>query len=1011
MRKSFFILLVSIFFLTKNGVAQQYRFHHYRVEQGLPSDVIKAVTQDSLGFFWIATDDGLVKYDGVRFITYKDAVPGQYVKGFLHTKDGKLLAFGDLNAIEIINQIDTVVFKSFLRGERFLSDSTLYFPKAMYEDRNGNIWFAEPKSVVKYDGKSLQRYDFGEENRSSVFVRSFSFFEDKQGSLYVTAYNGNLFKLRSNGDKFLRVENIILSDNISGALRFGNKLLLAARSGLLVSEISNGKFSEAKNIMPVGQVSHLLLAPDSSIYVSTYNEDLYRIRFTPNLQSENLFHDFNGINSSFVSRENDVWVSTDKGLILVQKNLFVLSDLSSQSHFIEGIAFDKKNNKLYYCDKEVLTELNQTPSGEGAGKVIDQNQNHYFQSLAFDGENLWASSRWEVFVYKDSKIYKKLDFSSDGNFVHDLFLDSGKKIWLSQAGTSKVKMIDQSFNITTYEVEGLNLKDINVIREGTEGMYLASSGTNGYLYFKGSNENRFHNISLPIPFLSGTDFNVSDFAIDNQNRLWLATTDGLLKFDHATISKVEFEPEFHGYPVTSVEILDADNILFSNSFGLFRYNLKSNEYWLYDENTGLPSNTITDHGIFVNEDKKVWIGSSFGLAHASGSLLEDKVTRKPFVIETRVNGVATRFNSGVTAPYGSFITLKFSPISFPENRINLQWRYSNDSQWHPVQNQQLELSNLSHGRYKIYFRAKKNTGYSWSDENSVEVSVTPPYWKKTEFVISVLLLVSLIAWASYAISAFIMNKRKLYLEGQINERTHELRIANEELKQRNAELDRFVYSASHDLSAPLKSILGLIRVAKMDKPSEVHKEYLDMMERSVNKLELFILEVVTYSRNARMPLKFESFDFKSFVKGLLQDHEYSDNFKRINFIIENHLNGNIVSDVTRMKIIMNNLLSNAIKFHWVGDGREPFVRISIWELNKTYLLKVTDNGRGIPENHIRRIFEMFYRATEEAQGSGLGLYILKESVLKLGGTVEAESQFEQGTSFTIKLPVPEGVEL
>jgi signal transduction histidine kinase len=153
-----------------------------------------------------------------------------------------------------------------------------------------------------------------------------------------------------------------------------------------------------------------------------------------------------------------------------------------------------------------------------------------------------------------------------------------------------------------------------------------------------------------------------------------------------------------------------------------------------------------------------------------------------------------------------------------------------------------------------------------------------------------------------------------------------------------------------------------------------------------------------------MPVKLEAFNFKEFVEGLLQDHEYSQNFKHIKFLIEDHLPGPIVSDLTRMKIILNNLLSNAIKFHWIDNCRDPYIRITARKEDGEYELRVQDNGRGIKDEHLSRIFEMFYRATDDAQGSGLGLYILKESVVKLGGTVQAVSAVEVGTTFIIRLP-------
>src|SRR5687768_4764530 len=179
--------LILLFVFVQAAYAQDYRFRQYRVEQGLPSDVVKALSQDSKGFIWIATDDGLVKYDGLKFTTYRSALRSQYVKGFLQTRDGRLLVIGDLDLVEIQNRIDTVIFKTLLRGARTAADSTIWYPKSLFEDQHGGVWLAESKSVVRLVDGKMKRYDFGDENHSSVFIRSFNFFEDSQRNLFTVS--------------------------------------------------------------------------------------------------------------------------------------------------------------------------------------------------------------------------------------------------------------------------------------------------------------------------------------------------------------------------------------------------------------------------------------------------------------------------------------------------------------------------------------------------------------------------------------------------------------------------------------------------------------------------------------------------------------------------------------------------------------------------------------------------------------------------------------------------------
>lgn len=273
-----------------------------------------------------------------------------------------------------------------------------------------------------------------------------------------------------------------------------------------------------------------------------------------------------------------------------------------------------------------------------------------------------------------------------------------------------------------------------------------------------------------------------------------------------------------------------------------------------------------------------------------------------------------------------------------------------------------------------------------------------------DIILPGLLFLIFVSLGSYGLGMNIRDKRKKILEKLVRKRTRELEKTNEELKLRNSELDRFVYSASHDLSSPLKSILGLINVAKLENPGADQLKYLNMMQTSVNKLESFIEEVIQYSRNARLAIRYESYQFKTFTADILQSYQYIINYDRISFEIEDNTGQPITTDGMRLKIILNNLISNAIKFHRIGGDIKPVIRIKRSIASNCDVISIQDNGRGIQSEFTERIFEMFFRGTEEIPGSGLGLYILKEIVSRLDGKINVKSQLGKGTTFTIILP-------
>ncbi|MBL7857302.1 MAG: GHKL domain-containing protein [Cyclobacteriaceae bacterium] len=998
-----FILIYA--FSISSVCAQEYRFRLYRVEQGLPNDVVKAVAQDSLGFVWIATDDGLVKYDGQRFTTYKAAFRSQYTKAFLNTRSGRLLAIGDLDLIEIRNQVDTVIFKTVLAGARTFSDSAIWYPKSIYEDRSANIWLGEPQSAIRYDGKSMKRFDFGAENRSPVFIRSFSFFEDDNENLFAVSYRGKVFRLDKRRDEFVALEHELPAD-CAHVLFDQHKLYVATGTGVYEATIDDGDIRNVRQLLPVKQASYLLTSPDGALWVGTFDDDLYQVNRDSEVTWKALGYSFKGINSIYQSNEGDLWTSTDKGMVLVQSNLFELADPLSQAQFIEGIAEDATLNRIYFCNKETIVQLESSkPDGPLRRTVIYDDRNAYFQSLQVSKRGLWASSIYEVMLFSEGKLFRKWDFSSEGNFVHDIFLDSRQQLWGCQAGNANVIMINDSLRVKRYPIPSNKQNEVTLVREGPNGLYVAASGPDKYLFFKPHTGDSFRDISLPIKFSIAGDFTINDFAVQQNNVVWIASTEGLIRFGHQKIERIDLGETFTAISVSSIEILDERNIIFSNSHGLFRYDLVSNEYWLYDENSGLPSNTITGRGIFIDHKKQLWIGTSYGLARTAQSIIQNKQTTKPHCIEARVNGEGVRFIRGVQASYGAFIHLQFSSITFPENKINLQWKMQGDTLWHAMRNHQLSFTDLWPGEYNVLVRAKKNTGLDWSEPTMVSLLIAKPYWLRIEFIFFLITIILIIAWASYSVTSRLLNKRKVQLERLIEKRTTDVQRANNELMQRNAELDRFVYSASHDLSAPLKSVLGLIAVSRMENPGEQHEQYLTMMEGSVRKLEDFIRDVVSYSRNTRMPVKNEAVDFSELIQSLLNDQQYAPNFSRIDFQVEDTTGSKMVTDVMRLKIVLNNLISNAIKFHWL-ERENPFVKIKLMRQGNAYSITVQDNGQGIDEAHTAHVFEMFYRASESAQGSGLGLYILKETVLKMSGKVSVKSKIGEGTTFTVMLPVP-----
>jgi signal transduction histidine kinase len=254
-----------------------------------------------------------------------------------------------------------------------------------------------------------------------------------------------------------------------------------------------------------------------------------------------------------------------------------------------------------------------------------------------------------------------------------------------------------------------------------------------------------------------------------------------------------------------------------------------------------------------------------------------------------------------------------------------------------------------------------------------------------------------------------MESRRLVTELKLRDQNEELIKTNDLLRKINMELDNFVYSVSHNLRAPLMSVLGLVTIARMeDRKTEqaqakTSDNLVNMIEHSIHRLDDTLKEILDYSRNARTETSVAEVQLEGIFNDTLERLKYLKGFDRIEKQIRIDGDVPIYSDIYRLSIIFQNLISNSIKYQDV-EKMKSFIRVEADVTSKEIRIQFSDNGMGIREEYLPKIFSMFFRATERSEGAGLGLYIVKESVEKLGGEISLDSTYDEGTTFNIRLP-------
>ncbi len=280
----------------------------------------------------------------------------------------------------------------------------------------------------------------------------------------------------------------------------------------------------------------------------------------------------------------------------------------------------------------------------------------------------------------------------------------------------------------------------------------------------------------------------------------------------------------------------------------------------------------------------------------------------------------------------------------------------------------------------------------WYNLNLVQREVVPAAYARIYLTINFL-------------ASFVTGMIIIYYLIDINRQSElDLLRKNEMLIKANEELDQFAYRVSHDLRAPLSSILGLINLYGLSPAAEEKQHIISLISGRVKKLDEFIRDILHHSRNMRLEVNTDAVQLHSLVHDVLSQINHMKDFGKQK--IENQIPKDFVvlTDRSRMQIVLSNLISNAVKYYDPAKP-EPFIRIYAEKQTTHWRLTITDNGIGIEESHLDKLFNMFYRAHAYGEGSGLGLYIVKEICHKMGGSVSVQSKYGEGSMFTVTLPL------
>lgn len=252
-------------------------------------------------------------------------------------------------------------------------------------------------------------------------------------------------------------------------------------------------------------------------------------------------------------------------------------------------------------------------------------------------------------------------------------------------------------------------------------------------------------------------------------------------------------------------------------------------------------------------------------------------------------------------------------------------------------------------------------------------------------------------WNSDEISIAINDAVKLHDNRQ------EIARKNQSLQTAYNELDKFVYSVSHDLRSPLMSILGIANLAELDVDDEKSLEYFRSIKGMVEKLDGYIHQIIGHYKGANGGAFSDKIEFETLINEIIESIKFHPNAQGVEFLVTVNQGVIFISNQMNIKTILSNLISNAFKYQRTNEPNKK-VEIDVGIANNLATVSVKDNGVGIKEDKLEEVFNMFYRAKQDDTGTGIGLFIVKEAIDKLDGKIDLKSTFGEGTEVTLKIP-------
>lgn len=1029
--KSFYCLIISLS-IHLCGYAilpTQFHFRHYNIENGVSSNNISTLFQDQKGYIWIGTENGLNRFDGNQFTLYQKNNPlysnfhANSINTICETTDKKLW-LGTDNGVFIYNQVKDT-FTPFVKQTSDKTSITSWITHII-QDKAGNIWIATHKQgIFLFNTQTDKLTQFEIPQNDNIVTRILN---DEQNNIWLSGpYQlcklnkvNNTFETYAIEEKTESIYSMALWEDSSNHIWIGtwDKGLwkLDPRTKQVEKYLTGEKGKGILHIHSILEYSPELLLIGSDDGLTIFNPVTHESFLYDNYgDSEKSLSD-KFIYPILKDREGGVWIGTYyNGISYLPPYCGQFNGYSESSdipyfnsRIISRFCEDENGNIWIASDDSGLSCFNPSTM-----QFIDFNgreklNKHNLHALCIVGKDLWIGTYGDGIQVLNAQTGKIKNYNTtnglDENSIYSIFKDSQGQIWTgSMNGICQYDAQKQRFTPIKY----LEALVIEIAEDAKGNLWIATQGKGLFRYSPQKNK-EWEKYGLEKGFNSLT---VNHLCINKDNEIWAATSEGLYLYNPL---KDIFTYQPLRLPNECINaILEGEDCLWlTTAKGLVKYTPATQETQIFTKSDGLQSEAFIMASALKTRNGEFYIGSINGFNTFYPHQLKLN-TQKPNVvltsleifnqkIDTQKDGTLPEAIDHLKEIHLSYkdnvITLNYAALSYCTPQKN-QYAYmleGFDKGWNYVGSQHsTTYTNLPAGTYTFRVKASNNDNI-WNEEGtSIRIIVHPPFYLSLPFKIGYVLLFLL---ALGLLLRYVIRRSEKKHAKAIDELN-----SKKEIEIHEAKINFFTMIA-HEIRTPVSLIIGpLEKIMQSTHIPTNERQELEIIDRNSQRLLYLVNQLLDFRKveQKEIRMKFSSQSIKELMQAVCERFSPTLQQNGVSFSVtypDEHFHADV--DKEALTKVLSNLLTNANKY----TQSRIEVRFQEHPEKQTFSIEVKDNGKGMNEEELKKIFKPFYQASENKPGTGIGLSIVKGIVEAHHGQIKVTSQQGHGSSFMITLP-------